>query len=349
MWDEVLGHQQNKEFLQKLLKPGSRPHALLFYGMGGIGKKMLALHFAKTFLCKSADKKPCGICESCRLMDIENNSFAHPDFYLLTAEEAGKDIKIEQVKEMAKQAAFAPVLSEHKVCIIDDAGQMTAEAANSLLKLLDDAGQMTAEAANSLLKLLEEPPPGWLFILITQQAERLLPTVLSRVVRLRFDAPDSSAVQQILKAKGITQNTQVLAALAGGSPGRALSYNQADIFAIRREALDLLKKLPLQNLFGYIAALGWGEKYDRAAALLLTEQFIYLLRDVLLVQSGAGGQVYNTDIMAGLDGIAADWPLHTARQGVNAAQEAWQNINKNVSAKNVLEALVLKLDLLRKE
>lgn len=331
MWDEVLGHQQNKEFLQKLLKPGSRPHALLFYGMGGIGKKMLALHFAKTFLCKSADKKPCGICESCRLMDIENNSFAHPDFYLLTAEEAGKDIKIEQVKEMAKQAAFAPVLSEHKVCIIDD------------------AGQMTAEAANSLLKLLEEPPPGWLFILITQQAERLLPTVLSRVVRLRFDAPDSSAVQQILKAKGITQNTQVLAALAGGSPGRALSYNQADIFAIRREALDLLKKLPLQNPFGYIAALGWGEKYDRAAALLLTEQFIYLLRDVLLVQSGTGGQVYNTDIMAGLDGIAADWPLYTARQGVNAAQEAWQNINKNVSAKNVLEALVLKLDLLRKE
>lgn len=331
MWDEVLGHQQNKEFLQNLLKPGSRPHALLFYGMGGIGKKMLALHFAKTFLCKSAGKKPCGICESCRLMDIENNSFAHPDFYLLTAEEAGKDIKIEQVKEMAKQAAFAPVLSEHKVCIIDD------------------AGQMTAEAANSLLKLLEEPPPGWLFILITQQAERLLPTVLSRVVRLRFDAPDSSAVRQILKAKGIVQNTRVLAALAGGSPGRALSYNQADIFAIRREALDLLKKLPLQNPFGYIAALGWGEKYDRAAALLLTEQFIYLLRDVLLLQSGAGGQVYNTDIMAGLDGIAADWPLHTARQGVNAAQEAWQNINKNVSAKNVLEALVLKLDLLRKE
>ena len=331
MWDEVLGHQQNKEFLQKLLKPGSRPHALLFYGMGGIGKKMLALHFAQTFLCKSAGKKPCGSCESCRLMDIENNSFAHPDFYLLTAEEAGKDIKIEQVKEMAKQAAFAPVLSEHKVCIIDD------------------AGQMTAEAANSLLKLLEEPPPGWLFILITQQAERLLPTVLSRVVRLRFDAPDTSAVRQILKAKGITQNTQVLAALAGGSPGRALSYNQADIFAIRREALYLLKKLPLQNPFGYIAALGWGEKYDRAAALLLTEQFIYLLRDVLLLQSGARGQVYNTDIMAGLDGIAADWPLHTARQGVNAAQEAWQNINKNVSAKNVLEALVLKLDLLRKE
>ncbi len=331
MWDAVLGHQQNKEFLQKLLLPGSRPHALLFYGMGGIGKKMLALHFARTFLCKAQAGKPCGVCESCRLMDIENNSFAHPDFYLLTAEEAGKDIKIEQVKEMAKQAAFAPVLSEHKVCIIDD------------------AGQMTAEAANSLLKLLEEPPPGWLFILITQQAERLLPTVLSRVVRLRFEAPDTEAVQQILTAHGITNNSQVLAALAGGSPGRALSYAQADIFAIRREALDLLKKLPLQSPFNYIAGLGWGEKYARAEALLLTEQFIYLLRDILLLQSGAAEQIYNTDILAELGALAQKQPLHTTRQSVNAAQEAWQNINKNVSAKNVLEALILKLDLLRKE
>lgn len=331
MWDEVLGHQQNKEFLQKLLMPGSRPHALLFYGLGGIGKKMLALHFAKTFLCTGQGAHPCGICESCRLMDIANNSFAHPDFYLLTAEEAGKDIKIEQVKEMAKQAAFAPVLSEHKVCIIDD------------------AGQMTAEAANSLLKLLEEPPQGWLFILITQQAERLLPTVLSRVIRLRFEAPDIASVQQILKSHGVINNAGVLAALAGGSPGRALAFKEAGIFDLRRDALSLLQRLPLNNPFGYIATLGWGEKYDRASALLLTEQFVYLLRDVLLLQSGAPKRIYNTDILTALDGIAKSTSLHTTKQSVNAAQEAWQNINKNVSAKNVLEALVLKLDLLRKE
>ncbi len=330
MWDEVLGHQQNKEFLEKLLKPGNRPHALLFYGMGGIGKKLLALHFARTFLCLGTGLRPCGACESCRLMDIGEGSFAHPDFYLLTAEEAGKDIKIEQVKELAKQAAFSAVLSAHKVCIIDD------------------AGQMTAEAANSLLKLLEEPPAGWLFILIAQQAERLLPTVLSRVIRLRFEAPGAAEVRQILSKHGITDKAEVLAALAGGSPGRALSYAGADVFGLRREALALLQKLPLQNPFGYIASQGWGEKYDRAAALLLTEQFVYLLRDVLLLQSRAAG-IYNTDIMAELAGLAAMMPLHTTRQAVNAAQEAWQNINKNVSAKNVLEALVLKLDLLRKE
>ena len=52
MWDDILGHEQNKEFLARLLQPGNRPHALLFYGPEGIGKKQLALRFAKTFLCQ---------------------------------------------------------------------------------------------------------------------------------------------------------------------------------------------------------------------------------------------------------------------------------------------------------
>ena len=53
MWDDILGHEQNKEFLARLLQPGNRPHALLFYGPEGIGKKQLALRFAKTFLCQN--------------------------------------------------------------------------------------------------------------------------------------------------------------------------------------------------------------------------------------------------------------------------------------------------------
>lgn len=57
MWDEVLGHQQNKEFLQKLLKPGSRPHALLFYGMGGIGKKNAGPAFCKNVFMQVCGKK----------------------------------------------------------------------------------------------------------------------------------------------------------------------------------------------------------------------------------------------------------------------------------------------------
>ena len=138
MWDDILGHEQNKEFLARLLQPGNRPHALLFYGPEGIGKKQLALRFAKTFLCQKPDEHPCGRCESCRLINLAEHSFAHPDFILVEQEAPGKDLKIEQIKEMSRQAAFAPALSSHKVCVIDAADRMTVEAANSLLKLLEE-------------------------------------------------------------------------------------------------------------------------------------------------------------------------------------------------------------------
>ena len=134
MWDDILGHEQNKEFLARLLQPGNRPHALLFYGPEGIGKKQLALRFAKTFLCQKPDEHPCGRCESCRLINLAEHSFAHPDFILVEQEAPGKDLKIEQIKEMSRQAAFAPALSSHKVCVIDAADRMTVEAANSLFK-----------------------------------------------------------------------------------------------------------------------------------------------------------------------------------------------------------------------
>ena len=77
MWDDILGHEQNKEFLARLLQPGNRPHALLFYGPEGIGKKQLALRFAKTFLCQKPDEHPCGRCVSCRLINLAAVSYTH--------------------------------------------------------------------------------------------------------------------------------------------------------------------------------------------------------------------------------------------------------------------------------
>lgn len=185
MWDDILGHEQNKEFLARLLQPGNRPHALLFYGPEGIGKKQLTLRFAKTFLCQKPDEHPCGRCESCRLINLAEHSFAHPDFILVEQEAPGKDLKIEQIKEMSRQAAFAPALSSHKVCVIDA------------------ADRMTVEAANSLLKLLEEPPPNWMFILVASRLERLLPTILSRVIQLRFDQIPLALTQEALNRLGL--------------------------------------------------------------------------------------------------------------------------------------------------
>ena len=85
MWDSILGHEQNKDFLIKFLQAESRPHALLFCGEEGLGKRALAQQFAKTLLCLHTD----GVdnCESCRLLNFADGNIRHPHFLLLAPEE----------------------------------------------------------------------------------------------------------------------------------------------------------------------------------------------------------------------------------------------------------------------
>ncbi|MBR5487822.1 MAG: hypothetical protein IKV70_07635, partial [Phascolarctobacterium sp.] len=186
MWDSVLGHEQNKEFLQNFLQREARPHALLFCGAEGLGKKKLALEFAKTFLCLNG--KGDDGCEACRLLNFADGNVSHPDFILVERLPEKRDLSIEQMRDLAKQAAFAPVLSKNKICIVED------------------ADRLTEAAANSFLKLLEEPPAGWLIILLASSEDKLLTTILSRVVKLRFNPLALADVKQLLLERGVDAN-----------------------------------------------------------------------------------------------------------------------------------------------
>lgn len=78
MWDNVVGHEAQKQYLQRYLKAQERPHALLFSGPDGLGKRQLALEFAKTLLC--ATHTGTDNCKACRLMNLADDSLSHPDF-----------------------------------------------------------------------------------------------------------------------------------------------------------------------------------------------------------------------------------------------------------------------------
>lgn len=329
MWNDILGHEQNKEFLAKLLQPGKRPHAVLFLGPEGIGKKTLALHFAKTNLCLS-ESAPCGVCESCRLFNLEEHSFAHPDFILVEQEAPGKDLKIEQIKDISKQAAFAPILSKNKICIIDA------------------ADKMTVEAANSLLKLLEEPPDNWFFILVASRAETLLATILSRVVQLRFEQLPISVAQEALERRGV-QDAPLLARLASGSLGLALNLAQQNVLDYRNQAITTLLELPLKAPLQYLAKQSWLESYDKQSGLLFTELVIFLLRDALFWKNSLQEQIYNCDRKESVASLASSRSEDQLIKAAKTTQEAYQAIDSNSSVKLVLEMLILKIDNLWKE
>lgn len=329
MWDSILGHEQNKEFLKRYLQAESRPHALLFCGAEGLGKRALAQQFAKTLLCLHTDGMDG--CESCRLLNFADGNISHPDFLLLAPEEDSRNIKIEQVKEIIRQSAFAPVLSKYKVCIVDG------------------ADKMTADAANSFLKLLEEPPQGWVIILIATAENALLSTILSRVVRLRFNPVDVALVKQLLQKQQLTeQEAEVIARVSEGSAGTALALSEQQFFDCRKQALALIEAFPLPSAFNYLSTFNMPDK-DYSQAQLFIKALQVLIRDMLLLKIAASADLYNTDLSDELRELAAGWQPRQLRGALRKIDDAYKALTESAGIKLTLEAMALQIDILRKE
>ena len=126
MWEHIIGHTEQKKFLQNYLQAKERPHALLFSGAAGLGKRTLALEFAKALLCFQHNGTDG--CEACRLMNLQDGNLSHPDFVLVKHEwDDKKDrlrdtIIIDQIRELTAKTALAPVMSPTRVCIVEAVG-----------------------------------------------------------------------------------------------------------------------------------------------------------------------------------------------------------------------------------
>ena len=330
MWDSVLGHEQNKEFLQNFLQREARPHALLFCGAEGLGKKKLALEFAKTFLCLNG--KGDDGCEACRLLNFADGNVSHPDFILVERLPEKRDLSIEQMRELAKQAAFAPVLSKNKICIVED------------------ADRLTEAAANSFLKLLEEPPAGWLIILLASSEDKLLTTILSRVVKLRFNPLAVADVKKLLLERGVAESeSEVLARISEGSVGTALNLNEQNALEYRQTALSFLEALPLEFPMNYVTDRAWVVKYERAEAMLFVKLLQLLLRDMLFIKTGVTVNLYNCDVQENLTALSSGWQPQGLKKALAATNDAYKALASSVGVKLVMENLAMKIDNFRKE
>ena len=238
-------------------------HALLIAGMRGVGKGDFALALAAAYLCLAPSEggDACGTCDSCRWL----NAGTHPDFALLerpTDDEEGergpgagasarlKPIGIDLVRGLASLLAVSAHHNAGKVVII-----RPAEALN-------------LAAANALLKSLEEPPPGVLFLLVSERPALLLPTVRSRCHVVGIDACDAAAAAAWLAQQGIQEPALELA-LSGGAPLEAAAIHSDPTWATRRDFLGALAgggMDPIRVAEAYrdlapTLALGWLQKW----------------------------------------------------------------------------------------
>ena len=180
------------------------PHAVILTGVSGLGQSALAEQMAMLVLCEIQDATaPCGQCHSCQLFLAGN----HPDHTLISPEETGKQIKIEQIRDLKHKQTLTANVSQWKTAI------------------LTPAEAMNINASNSLLKLLEEPRQNTFLILITAEPAHLPITILSRCQKVLLTLPSSETAIAWIQDQGNFEKIEITKALtmAKSAPLAALS------------------------------------------------------------------------------------------------------------------------------
>ena len=152
-----LGNETAKLQLSSAVKTGRAAHCYMFCGEKGLGKHTLAKTFAKALMCENAEVRPCGKCKSC--IQIENED--HPDVIYIRHEKPTL-FSVDEIRGFSRQMNIRPYVSERKIFI------------------LRDAQLLNVQAQNAALKTIEEPPEYGMVLLLTDNKEAFLPTILSR-------------------------------------------------------------------------------------------------------------------------------------------------------------------------
>jgi DNA polymerase-3 subunit delta' len=265
-FDHVLGQQPAVETLTRALVGGHVHHAYRFEGMAGVGKELAAVALAQALLCPSDEVLGCGVCDTCRRAAAttaeEPRLPLHPDLVLIERglyppeslgrrEPESNEISVAQIRRVVLGRLAYPPHEGH-----------------ARIFLVRRAEELSPSAANALLKALEEPKPRTYFVLLCAQPDRLLPTIRSRSLGVRFGPLPDEIVARILLAHGVAE-PQVAAAVAlgGGSAATALEAADPERSAARQGFVDGVLAAVTAPELDVAVQLGEGYSGDRRRLL----------------------------------------------------------------------------------
>lgn len=223
MFNKLVGNDNVKQTLRRLIAKGRVPNSLLFAGDEGVGKLQFALELARSFICtEPTDGEACGVCAACERVD----AFVIPESTDKTKDEF-KKVFFGGHSDVGKVVTYKRTILVDAIRDLERNANFLPYEAKARFFLVDDADKMNAEASNALLKTLEEPAPTTHIFLITSRADSLLPTIRSRCQTLRFAPVAEDEIERFLIGdRAFSPDEARLAArLSRGSIGRAVSIN----------------------------------------------------------------------------------------------------------------------------
>jgi len=360
-FDEFLGNAPAVEQLRMAVAAGRLPHSLLLTGPSGAGKYTLALMLTMALECERQPRDLwsngqslaafCGRCRNCERIATAADLAAgveaavaareelretdkketrvllqpHPDVLILPPDPPQLLIKLGQVRTLIQRAHYLPSEAPRKVFILTSA---------SLMK----------EAANSLLKVLEEPPPAVQLILLAENPNELLPTIRSRCAIVRLGALPVSEIEMLLSARRPElpgQQRELIARLAQGAAGRAISFDLASYVASRTDALVLLRQAAQEpdhsTLFRMTETYRAGAE-GQAKTTAMLRALALLLEDLLLITAKTPELVRNTDVQHELQTMAQTLPFSWIEQAVRGLDQVYSGMRRNLLRSLSLDA-----------
>jgi len=328
-FNRVLGQDQAKHILSRALSGNRLSQAYLLYGPESIGKKLLAVEFAKALNCLSpAVGEACHTCESCRKIGAR----IHPDFFFIepvkstpTAREAA--IKIDEIRILQQKLGFHPYEGRVKVAVIDQ------------------VEKMNLQACNAFLKTLEEPPSATVLMLLTSNIHKLLPTLISRCQGIRCNALSPEEIREILTRQSgeelAPSEIDLRVGRSGGQVERALSEEATQTSSYRPEMIQLIDQVSFQRMD---LLFQWSKTIAKSKEPLnpILDEMAGLLRDLMILRSGASNMyLINADLKSRLETAARNKSLPTLLKMADAVFRTQIALSGNANAQLALETMLI--------
>ncbi len=343
MFDSLIGNNQIKEILRRMLKNGRVPHSLLFAGEEGVGKKQFALELAKSFVCQNLqDFEACGKCLDCHR--AENFTFPKPDdkkeeferVFFSRHSDIGQvipcrnNVLVNSIRDLEKQANFRPYEAKARFFIIDD------------------ADKMNNQASNALLKTLEEPPETTYIFLITSRPDALLPTIHSRCQTLRFAPISAIEIERhLLETKQFAiDDAELLSLLSNGNIGLAKTLDLAKFREQRDLMIKVLQSLLIENnrAFLFKTAEEMNDAKNKDAYENFLDILQTLIHDIWKIKLGADEfSVVNRDYKTQIKILAEKSDAKRLAKWLTEIETLRENFAVNLNKKIATDALFMQM------
>lgn len=357
-WSSIIDQERVIGSLRSAIQADRVAHAYLFHGPDGVGKRAVALEFARTLLCESGLDAPCDECAACH----KSGQGVHADLHFLMPQP--KEVPIDEVAKRTRLAfedpyavvdfARRPSLDDPDKTSNKQAGYHIERVYSDLYRpmsfkpvegrfkvaIITDVHLFNTTSANAFLKLLEEPAPRTVFILTTQRTERVLPTILSRCQRIRFALLPAENISRRLVGADVVDEARatIIARMADGSYSRAMSLaSNLDLMAQRQAVISLFRLIwkarsgspsELDSLTDVAAQTS---AYGRERA----KNFLFLvlswLRDILLYRNvGSAEVLVNVDEAKAIVDFVDGVPEADVESMIEVVEEAIELTQRNV-------------------